>query len=733
MGSQTPNSKVTGMNTTVICGASNAKNDLVEYFDPSGLFPLLSPGLLQRLPLRDLRWRGESRSINTRSIEFLHVDLVPHSQLSSVRDETTSTSRDGDGPSQQDQSQARITGIDARDNKGGKRERRHQIPGLRPTPYLKLYLLRCDDNDTYKSSSRKQIQDWLNEHGPPAAGFSASGQESHDAFDWIVVHVVLPNTQAAAQPRTTSSKESAGDSRSSSTSRWPGRSSSTILDKLRSSFKREHIAQIRIPQNEMPVHVPPTMLKPQGAESAYVETKQEQQQSWAEVIDFMKTMILSSFGIRVKRYEEDIKDRDSQRRLPGWNFCTFFVLKEGLAIAFESVGLVEDALKGYDELRVDLDGLVRSQNDAEHDAPPAATFLPYTLDVWKQALYIAESATPSITQTSLSPPETPQSSIETISTTRRAYRDLVLENNISLFDFRCYIFARQLSLLLRLSNVSYLQTQDVSSSSVSTPENLPYLAEVCTRAMEFITETSRILRADLWSAYSAYSSSNTERNETIPAKTIAIIIDNIVSSWTFSISEQILAQTSTKHIPIATVDLLRDQTSELNSPSKRRSGSEQKVAIMEGKTRVAPGQRGSAPFSDSNHQESLRQAAFVAYEEQTTHPDTSLYSHAGLQNLCSRRAELYLLGRAVAERLGNNLGWLTDIPEIGFATPLTTDFQEVDLDGPDGSTSKNPYSNLLADDLKQSGLASDTLRMAVADKAALLILFEVSQTLLLLL
>ncbi len=39
-----------------------------------------------------------------------------------------------------------------------------------------------------------------------------------------------------------------------------------------------------------------------------------------------------------------------------------------------------------------------------------------------------------------------------IASTKKAYRELILANNVSVFDFRCYIFARQISLLLRLGN-----------------------------------------------------------------------------------------------------------------------------------------------------------------------------------------------------------------------------------------------------------------------------------------
>ncbi|KAG8411307.1 hypothetical protein J3459_016346 [Metarhizium acridum] len=74
-------------------------------------------------------------------------------------------------------------------------QRRHQIPGLRNTPYLKVLLVRCDDNDSYKATVRAEIREWIKEHTPPSsASKKASNQEKHDAFEWLILHVVIPNT-----------------------------------------------------------------------------------------------------------------------------------------------------------------------------------------------------------------------------------------------------------------------------------------------------------------------------------------------------------------------------------------------------------------------------------------------------------------------------------------------------------------------------------------------------------
>jgi hypothetical protein len=64
----------------------------------------------------------------------------------------------------------------------------------------------------------------------------------------------------------------------------------------------------------------------------------------------MKEAILSSFDMQVLQIQEDTRRLDMQRHMPGWNYCSFFILKEGLAQAFEIMTLYEDALIQYDEL-----------------------------------------------------------------------------------------------------------------------------------------------------------------------------------------------------------------------------------------------------------------------------------------------------------------------------------------------------------------------------------------------
>lgn len=238
-----------------------------------------------------------------------------------------------------------------------------------------------------------------------------------------------------------------------------------------------------------------------------------------DVIAKFKILILLSFDLRVSQYEEDIRKNDAQRSFPGWNFNTFFILKEGLARGFESVGLVEDALLGYDELSIGLDTVIRDQaNDGS--GTQSGVLLNHSEDLYEKVAEILKRSEK--TEEGHEASHSPFHDVKPINAQSKDYRGLILANNISVFDFRLYIFARQMLLLLRLGNslsarsdlaaklqprpnASTLQRSvDDSSvgmksgSSANDSEDLFSLAELCSRALNFVTFAGRILRDDLF-------------------------------------------------------------------------------------------------------------------------------------------------------------------------------------------------------------------------------------------
>ena len=77
--------------------------------------------------------------------------------------------------------------------------------------------------------------------------------------------------------------------------------------------------------------------------------------AWAELISKVKEGILYAFDIAVAQREEEVRRSEGQRQMPGWNFCTYFLLKvpDRNSISFadraapDTFGLVRKALRRH--------------------------------------------------------------------------------------------------------------------------------------------------------------------------------------------------------------------------------------------------------------------------------------------------------------------------------------------------------------------------------------------------
>ncbi|KAF1814545.1 hypothetical protein P152DRAFT_447886 [Eremomyces bilateralis CBS 781.70] len=656
----------------------------VEYHDPSGVFPLIASQLQSRLPLRNLHWKAPTRPL--RSIETLHIDFVPAPDIIesarpvSVGPRATNSGDNGSRSSSRPPSRSRSDALNSDGPRFPVRERRHQIPGLRQTPYLKILLFRCDDPETYKVAARKQLREWVRSHTPPSqsSSGSASGQENHDAFEWLIIHVVVPDTVASLQPRSSGSSSSsaaAGSERAGGTSKWPGRGSSTIFEKVRQDFNAssksapDRVAQIRVQKNELPADfpLPSTALSP--ASTPYGDGPQEQLNSWNDVIAKLKSLILLSFDQRVSQYEEDIREKDSQRALPGWNFCTFFVLKEGLARGFENVGLVEDALVGYDELAIGLDTILRDQSSGGLEGH-GGILLDYTEDLQHQLLKAQAQA-----QSAEDPSTSSHTQIDLfnqflerpIESSRKDYRDLIMSNNVSVYEFRCYIFARQMALLLRMGKTT-------TSSAGPETDDLIILAELCRRAVAFITNLARIVRADLLTG-----------SESIPNSRSSVegLVEHLTASWIHATASQILAVTGSSALPFTLNNSLPT-----NPPMDGKSNpSEARTAVHPSRASSLVHRRSSAQFSGGEPPYASTPATSQVIFDQQQSLQTSAPRipargpeglKSGLEDYSASRGELVLLQRRTLEEIGENKDWF-----VGWRSKLLNQgrsLDDVDLD-----------------------------------------------------
>ncbi|CAO3675315.1 unnamed protein product [Umbelopsis vinacea] len=300
-----------------------SKKVTITYYDEYGVWPHLADELSSQLPLRNLHWNSSVQR-PLRSIQSLNVDLkrftfdTAPQPLLSVQ-----------------------------------------------TPYLNLYFVACDDNESYRTNVKRQIKTWMD------VITTKKNQE------WMLVYVAGQETRKGAS--------------------YLGLKTS-VFDKIKNDFnvgKRDRCVYLR------------------SATSEHTDSE-----DWVDFINKMKDGIITSFDAQVQQYQDDTRRLDLQRQMPGWNYCTFFILKEGLAHTFETMSLYEEALIQYDELEASFFQVLRD----------------------KALAWFGHVG-------GTSPGD---DSSNVLDFKKKPYRELINKNTISVFDFRSYLFARQCFLLLKL-------------------------------------------------------------------------------------------------------------------------------------------------------------------------------------------------------------------------------------------------------------------------------------------
>ena len=338
---------------------SLAQKTVIAYFDPLNVYGELKKGFDENLPLVNLHWNHPLRPL--RSIAVLDVDLVEES--------------------------AQVSAIP-----------KHQMLGLSSAPYLKIVFFKCDDTDTYRSSVRPVIREWL----------ANNVNATRDPTEWLVVHYIPSG-----------SKVFLGN-----------RFKYGVFDKAKidfnTGFKKDRCIQLR---------------------DDYL-TNAERIEAWKEFMARIKEGVLEAFSSRVDLYQEEINKLEAKKHILGWNYGKFFVMKEGLALSFEKMNLFEDALLLYDEL---------------------------------EEAFIQMSRQKSVTFFSSVGFENIPSPLLEIQKDSQKRHD-ILSNEISLFDFHCYLFSRQAFLLLCIAKAS-------SSPSIAALK----VGELFLRLRSFLTEMNALL------------------------------------------------------------------------------------------------------------------------------------------------------------------------------------------------------------------------------------------------
>ena len=632
----------------------------MEYHDPAGLFSLISHDISSRLPLRNLQWKNATRPV--RQINSLHLDFVPDATTkNNLRPPTAQSESEG------------VTSFDvvrggSNSQRNALKERRHQIPGFQSSPYLRIYILRADDKDTYKATERQKIREWIRDNAEVS---SKSKAKNHDAFEWLIVHVVVPDTTAASEPRwrEASAKDPDELRERKQGIKLPGKSTRTVFDKLRADFNEtgkgslDRVAQIRLTRAQMSSDLLPTPALATTIE----ETHEEREKAWNDLMGKLRALILGPFDLRVRQYETVFAEQETRRSMPGFNFCTFFIQKEGLAKALESIGLVEDALVIYDELSLGLETVIRDLARGQAEGT-ATTFAPYTSDFADRIIGMRMSKANGV----LSNDSTLHGSHvgESLDVD---YRERIVRSDISVFDFFSYIFTRQKALILRIANA-----KSVTSFIKDGVENLLLISEVCWRASSFVHNNARTLRQDLMTLR------NKQWEDKADATLSGADIESLVCSWTYTVAGRILDETESSSVDQFPDLSKRDSITNGTVNSHSRSDSHLPGGVSAHPLRTTSLARGKSRVAELQNRTPLQSAS----ESDLTSPRSSstfdeyLKPGAvtpGLLELVTYRAELFMMQRKMLDILAKQRGWLA-----GWATlkeQTRGSVEEIDLKG----------------------------------------------------
>ncbi|KAF9533525.1 trafficking protein particle complex subunit 10 [Crepidotus variabilis] len=253
-----------------------------------------------------------------------------------------------------------------------------QVPvTLLEKPLLHIFVFHCEDSDVeaYRNLHKRFIKDWQ---------MSVSNRKNQD---WLILHIIRPDPSKMPTGKLFAIKNS-------------------VLDKLRTDFnldKREHCVQLNW------------------------NIGNDNPQVWAEFVNKLKEGLLYAFDLAISQRQEEVKRSENQQSMPGWNFCTFFILKESLASSFEGMNLLEEALVPYDELEALFQRVSREKNMS-----------------WFGNLI---------------QPEHNDDSQPLLSVNKKKYREMILANSISVFDFRIYLLSRQCQLLAKMGLIHEATTK----------------------------------------------------------------------------------------------------------------------------------------------------------------------------------------------------------------------------------------------------------------------------------
>ncbi|ORZ34261.1 hypothetical protein BCR44DRAFT_1178879 [Catenaria anguillulae PL171] len=317
-----------------------------------------------------------------------------------------------------------------------------------------MYFVHCDDLETYRQVIRNEIKDWV-------TNFTGTNAKRTADQDWCIVVI---NTDAhpgaAGDGAGTGGSGGSGGAGGAASQGMAKLASQTqkflsmktsVLDKIKSDFGGT--APLSVPSSSTQSNgananpsssssaassgnaapLPPRRLDRIISLRLHAGDFTKSHEGWSDFFTRIKDGLLTSFETQVARYDDDIQRLDAQRMIPGWNYCQFFLLKEGLANCFAATNLVDDALVQLDELEAAWEQTVHRQVVGFSEfisASPSTDAADGDHNNEGGEDHVGPMMLLGV------PP-------------KKDYRSLLISNSISIFDFRVYLAARQFAQLVR--------------------------------------------------------------------------------------------------------------------------------------------------------------------------------------------------------------------------------------------------------------------------------------------
>ncbi|WFD29698.1 hypothetical protein MSPP1_000709 [Malassezia sp. CBS 17886] len=268
---------------------------------------------------------------------------------------------------------------------------------LQRAPCAHLFFVACDDSDLYRAQIRNEVRNWiaaLPAHMPAdVPGMDAPATEP----EYLIV--LIPPVVAGAAAAT-----GGGAGGKGAIGRFYTMNKGSVLEKLRADFNSStHDHVVALPRL-------PASATPAPADAAV----------WIELLARLKESTAATIGSRIERLDAGVTECELRAADDDWSFCALCNRAERLIRLLGDVDLLDDCLALYDELDERLSAGLASGH---------VTF-------------------PRVGAT-----DAGDDSLLLLGPLRKPYEDLVAREAISLFDMRCYLFARRAMLLGAIGRV----------------------------------------------------------------------------------------------------------------------------------------------------------------------------------------------------------------------------------------------------------------------------------------